>query len=445
MNDKSKKILIIGGVVILVLMLVTVALLILTKKNGNTDDGGKTTNTGVLEYWGLWEPSSVMQPLIDEFEAMNPGVEIKYSQTTFSNYESRLFTRLEQSSNSTEPAPDIFRIHNTWLPKYYKYLTPLPASIMSPSEYTTKFYPTAAEDFIGKDGNIYAIPWEIDGLVVFYNKQLLSAQGFQTPPKDWDSFLELAQALTKRDASGRITQAGVALGTSKNIKHAAEILSFLMLQEGMEIINETKTSVSLNTPLGIKVFQTYTNLAMGDTAIWSSSLPTDLEMFFSGKLAMMIAPSWRAFDIIEASPTIEFDTAPLPQLKANEKDIYYSTYWGDAVSKTSANPTLAWKFIKFLSEKEQQQKLYSNSSTIRAFGEPYSLVELNSSMLGKPYVSAIAEMAPNMRSWQIGEESFVKSILNQIVTDILETNKDIPQALRTAESEINEKLAVSNK
>jgi multiple sugar transport system substrate-binding protein len=439
MNDKTKKILLIAGIVLFLLMLGVATYLILNKNKTNTQNQNVT-----LVYWGLWEPTSVMQPIIDEFESQNPGVDIQYSQQNFSSYESRIFTRLEQSSNTSEPAPDIFRVHNSWVPKYYKYLYPLPSSIMSSTQYAQLFYPTAVEDFTGKDGNIYAIPWEIDGLMVYYNKQLLASEGVQTPPEDWDSFFELAQKLTKRDSAGKITQAGLAMGTSKNIKHSAEILSFLLLQEGAELIDETKTTVSLNTTKGIKVFQTYTNLAQGDSAIWSSTLPTDLEMFFSGKLAMMIGPSWRAFDIIEAAPTIEFETAPLPQLKANSETIYYSTYWGDAVNKTCSNPTLAWKFVKFLSEKAQQMELYSNSSKIRAFGEPYSLVELNSEMTGKAYVSAIAEMAPKMKAWQMGDESFVKSTLNEAVTNILESGMDISEALKKAETAINGKLAVTN-
>jgi ABC-type glycerol-3-phosphate transport system substrate-binding protein len=170
-------------------------------------------------------------------------------------------------------------------------------------------------------------------------------------------------------------------------------------------------------------------------------------MFFSGKLAMMIAPSWRVFDIIKAAPSIEFGTAPLPQLEANENEIYYSTYWAEAVNKKSPNPELAWRFVKFLTEKEQQLELYSNASTIgaRAFGEPYSLVELNSEMQGKAYVDAIAKMAPNMKSCQLGDEFFVRTAIEEAITQVIESNKSVEVVLREAESKINSRLAQTNK
>ncbi|KKQ11134.1 MAG: Extracellular solute-binding protein family 1, partial [candidate division WS6 bacterium GW2011_GWC2_36_7] len=256
MDPKKKTAILFAGIALVVVVITTVVLLLVntnSKSNTNTN-----TVTGELVYWGLWEPSSVMQPLIDQYQSAHPGVTILYSQQTYTNYESRLYTRLQQSSTSSEPAPDIFRIHNTWTPKYYTYLYPLPSTVMTSSTYSTTFYPTATADFTAKDGNIYAMPLEIDGLVVFYNKQLLTAAGVTTPPTDWDSFVELSQKLTKKTSTGKITQAGLAMGTSSNVTHAAEILSFLMLEQGIDIIDETKTAVTLNTTTAESVMDTYT-------------------------------------------------------------------------------------------------------------------------------------------------------------------------------------------
>lgn len=447
-------IIIIGVVAVLLIILIIVLFVANAKKKTttpNTSPSNTSTTTKnqnvTLTYWGLWESDEVMAETISKFEAENPGVKIQYSQQRFANYESRSYTRLQQSTSSSEPAPDILRIHNTWVPKYSKYLSPLPDNIMSKQEYSEKFYPTVLADFTGKDGQIYAIPWSVDGLMVFYNKQLLEKEGVDEPPKDWDSFIELATQLTKKDSSGKIEQSGLAMGTARNINHSAEILSFLLLQNNVDVIDETRTTVSLNNARAISVFEMYTNFAKGENAIWSASLRNDLEMFYSGKLAMMIAPSWRAFDIINSNASIEFGTAPLPQLIANENEIYYSTYWGDAVSKDSKYPEIAWKFVRFLAEREQQLALFSSSVTNgqRAFGEPYSLVELQEEMVGKPYVDAIAQMAPYMKSWQMGDESGVKGYINEAITAIIESNTRVETALKNAESKINEQLAQTNK
>lgn len=452
-DPQKKKILLIGiGALLVIFIVSTVILLATDKKNKKIKKPNSTTTTTTsnknpqkIIYWGLWEPEGVMEDVLQEFESQNPGVTVEYSQQPFSTYESRIYTRLEEATTSSQPAPDVFRIHNTWLPKFRKYLSPLPSNIMSPQEYKEKFYPTAVEDFTGKDGKIYAIPWEIDGLAVFYNKDMFAEANIAKVPEDWDTFFEVAQKLTKRDTAGNITQAGVAFGTSRNIQHSAEIVSFLLLQNNITIIDDTRTKVTLNTTKAQEVISTYTNFASGKNSTWSSTSDNDLQLFQQGKLAMMLAPSWRVFDVINMNPKINFDTAPLPQLKANDQEIYYSTYWGDTVSNKASNQALAWKFVKFLSEKEQQLKLYSASSKIRAFGEPYSLVELNDKMKNGKYVDSIAKMAPYMRSWQMGDESFVKSTINQAITRIVENGMDVSSALKQAETAINEKLAVTNK
>jgi ABC-type glycerol-3-phosphate transport system substrate-binding protein len=445
MDSKQKKLLIILGSILVVLIIIFSIVLITassTNKEGNEDDPQESATNVELTYWGLWEPASVMQPIIDAYEEENSGVTILYSQQAFTNYEGRLYTRLEQAASSEEPAPDIFRINNTWTPKYYRYLSPLPSTVMDSTTYTETFYPTALQDFTAKDGNIYAMPWEIDGLAVFYNKQLLASAGYETPPEDWDSFISLATELTTKNDAGQIINSGLAIGTSENIIHSADILSYLMLLNQADIIDSTYTTVDLTNPDVTSAVSIYTRFSQGEDAIWTTDLRNDLEMFYAGKLAMMFAPSWRAFDIIEAAPSIEFGIAPLPQLSNNDP-IYYSMYWGDAVSNTCQYPEIAWDFIKYLVD--HQQEIFSNSSQIRAFGEPYSLVSLNDELKNNPYLEAYSTMAPNMKSWGMGDQSFVEQTLNSAITEIIQDGQKIENALEDAQVDINDQLAQSNK
>lgn len=444
-NDQKKLVIILTGVVVVLIILIIIAAIVLSNKSKDKGDGNEEVPTSVeLIYWGLWEPEDVIQPIIDEYEDENPGVKILYSQQAFKNYESRAYTRLQQSTSSVEPAPDILRINNTWVPKFQKFLSPVPNDIFTVSDYEEQFYPTAVDDFTGSDGNLYAIPWEIDGLLLIYNKQLLSQEGYQEPPADWDSLMEAATKLTKKDGSGKITQSGLAIGTSRNITHSADILSFMMLQNNATIMNSSRNQANITSERAVSALTTYTSFATGENPSWAPYLANDLSMFFQGKLAIMFAPSWRAFDIIEAAPQIEFGLAPLPQLPNNDP-VYYSMYWGDTVSKTSQNTKEAWKFVNYLSQPEQQKKLFANSSKIRVFGEPYSRVSMNSELLANPYTKAMGVMAPNMKAWQMGDQGFVEELLRDSITQVIENDKDPKSVLTSIEKEINDQLAVTNK
>jgi multiple sugar transport system substrate-binding protein len=312
---------------------------------------------------------------------------------------------------------------------------------MDRTTYAETFYPTALEDFTAKDGNIYAMPWEIDGLAVFYNKQLLSAAGYSEPPTDWDSFVELAKELTTKNEAGQILSSGLAIGTSNNINHSADILSYLMLLNSADIMDSTYTSANLTSDEVISATTIYTQFSQGEDSVWTTDLRNDLEMFYAGKLAMMFAPSWRAFDIIEAAPNIEFGIAPTPQLATNDP-VYYSMYWGDTVSSTCENPQVAWDFIKYLVE--NQQRIFSNSSQIRAFGEPYSLVSLTGELENNNYLQPYSVMAPHMQSWPMGDQTFVEQTLNTAITEIVQDGESLENAMESAQQDINDQLAQTN-
>ncbi len=126
MDEKKKKLIKmlligLGGLIVLLLSL----LLLIPREPRNVE----------LTFWGFWEEEDAMHPIIEKYEAENPGVKITYAIQQLSNYESLLYTRLEQAQSTNEPAPDIAMIHNSWLPKFEKYLTPLPSTVMSLQTY----------------------------------------------------------------------------------------------------------------------------------------------------------------------------------------------------------------------------------------------------------------------------------------------------------------------
>lgn len=434
MDEKKKKLIKILLIVLGVLMIFSIALALLLKEPKNVE----------LTFWGFWEEEDAMHPIIEKYEAENPGVKISYAIQPLSNYESLLYTRLEQAQDTNEPAPDIAMIHNSWLPKFEKYLFPLPSTIMSIDTYEKEFYPTALADFTGKNGDIYAIPLQIDGLMVIYNKDLLADAGYSTPPSDWDSFMEAAQKLTKRDKKGIISQSGLAVGTAENITHSTDILLYFFLQNLARIMDEDKTVINLSSERAVTAFEKYTSFANEKDSTWEGYLPNDLSYFVQGKLAMMFGTSWRALEILERTEDIEFGLAPLPRLTNNE-EAYLSSYWGTTVSNTCKSSKQAWKFIEYLSQPEQLRRLYQNAAKVRAFGEPYSRVSMNSELANNEYTQALSYMAPFMKAWQIGEQGYVEQILKNAITENVERNKDSSSVLKTAEFEINQKLAVSNK
>lgn len=441
MDTKTKKLIVILGITNIVLLLIAVVLFFLSRDR--LSPSGSSSKNIEISYWGLWEADEVMHPMIEKYEALNPGIKILYSQQAYTDYEQRVYARLEQAKTTGEPAPDVIRIYNTWLPKYQKYLQPLPSSVMDKTTYSNEFYPTALDDFTGTDDKIYAIPLHIDGLLIIYNKSLLKEAGYLEPAKDWDSFMEMAQVLTTRDSTGKIVKSGLAIGTSKNILHSVDIFSYFLLQNRVQVMNKTRDQVNLNNSRAISALETYTSFVQDEDATWGIYLPNDLTKFQNGELAMMFGNIARAMEIMEEAPNIDFGLAQLPRLPNNE-ETYYSSYWADTVTTSSQHPEEAWRFIEWLSQPEQQRRLFQNATKTRPIGPPYARVSMNQELLDNPYTKAVGIMAPYMKSWQMGEQFFVEDLIKENITKIVESGTSAEATMMNLEKQINNRLAVTN-
>ena len=262
----------------------------------------KKTEAVNLTYWGLWEPESVVKPLIDEYQAANPNVKISYIYQSPREYRERLQNALAQGRG-----PDIFRIHNSWVPMFKSDLDPVPPEAYSASEFESVFYPTAKSD-LRLAGGYVAVPLEFDGLAMYVNDDLLAKSG-QTVPQTWEDLRGAAKAMSVCDsqdgtctAGDRILISGTALGTADNVDHWQDILAVMMLQN----------NVNLNAPTGVSAedaLSFYTVFTRVDN-IWDSTLPSSTLAFAGGKVGIYFAPSWRVFDIQSLNPRLKFSIHP---------------------------------------------------------------------------------------------------------------------------------------
>lgn len=352
--------------------------------------GGKTTIT----WWSLWEDDSIITPLITEYQTKNPGVEIKYVKQSKEDYRERLTNALAKGDG-----PDIFRFHNTWVPMFSSRLSTMPSSVMSAQEFTQTFYPVVLSDLAAGSGFV-GIPLMYDGLGLYINEDIFTTYG-QTTPVTWYDVRDLAQQMTVKDEAGVIKQAGVSLGTTANVDNWQEILALMMIQNGVDLKNPTGENA-------IQALKFYTAFSK-QYGVWNDTLPTSTIAFASGKVAMYIGPSWRAHEIRQQNPTLKFRVVPVPQLPkatAEDPDIAYATYWVEGVNSQSKVSTEAWKFLKFLSEKESLTKMYKNATAVRAFGALYPRRDMQELIASDPLVNGVIATATNAKSWYLASRTF---------------------------------------
>lgn len=345
-----------------------------------------------LTYWGLWEENDLIKPLITEYQKQHPNITINYERKSSQNFRPRVQTQIREGTG-----PDIFRIHNSWLPMFISDLSPAPAEVFSLTDYKNLFYPVAVDSFV-KQNLIYGAPMEIDGLGLFVNEDILKGVGGKIP-KTWQEFIEIARQMTVRDSSG-IKTAGAALGTAGNVDHWSDILGLLLLQQ------PNVNFANLATSETDEVLEFYTSFVTDpNRKTWDVNLPNSTTMFVSGRLGFYFAPSWRAHELRVTNPNLKFKVLTVPQL-SSDRVVNWASFWGEVVSKNSQHSKEAWGFVKFLTSAQAQKLMYQQASKIRLFGEPYSLVSLAPEISSDPVVGAFVTQGPSYKFWYLESNTF---------------------------------------
>ena len=321
-----------------------------------------------------------MKPLIEKYQKEHPHVTIKYElKDAKDRYREKLLARSQRGIG-----PDIFRYHNTWIPEIKQILSYAPADVVSEKEFRKTFYPVQQKDLI-IDGKIYGIPLQIDGLVLIYNEDILNAAGIKTPPASWEEVLDVVKKTTVKNQKGEIITSGMAIGTAGNVEHFSDLFLLMLYQNGVSL-------EKIGSADGADTLASYRKFAEPLDDIWNENMPNSILAFAQGKVAMIIAPSWEVLVIKSLNPELKVRTAPVPQIPGS-KPLSLASYWVEGVSRQSKNQKEAWKFLQWLSKKENLTTLYENQAKIRLFGAPYSRIDLAPQLLQNPYLSAIAKQA----------------------------------------------------
>jgi ABC-type glycerol-3-phosphate transport system substrate-binding protein len=408
-----------------------------------------------LVYWRVWDDQDSMIDIINAYRELHPYVDIVYRQLRYEEYENAL-----KEAWLRDKGPDIFSIPNTWLGKYQDLILPMPEEITIPYQYVkrtlwkrelitelktekTLSLKDLREDFVEavykdvvKDKAILALPLSLDTLVLFYNRDLLNNAGIPLPPKTWQEFKDQVERLTFFDKQGRIIQAGAALGTAENINQAPDILSLLMMQNGTQIVDE-EGEIAFHQPSrenrdyypGRDALRFYTDFSNPSREVytWNEEMPKALEAFIQGRVAFFFGYSYHLKLIQAQAPKLNFDIAPVPQLKGVLKEVNFAHYWVETVYYKTKHPDEAWSFLQFASSKDQVSKYLEKTK------RPTALKALINQQLEDYDLETFARQVLTARSWYRGRdyeaaEKFFREMINSIVRGEATYKEAIDQA-----------------
>lgn len=392
-ENKSKYFIIGGSILFFIIMLFIIFRFLLGPKGPPQEVK--------LTYWGLWEDKQVLDPIIQDYQRKNPHVKIEYTKMVPQDYRNKLLVRSKNGQG-----PDIFRFHNTWVPEVRDVVTQIPSSVMTNAEFEKTFYKIHQTDL--KVGNsYYGLPLYIDGLVLIYNDSLFKKAGISAVPANWDDLTDVVTKLTVKNQEGMLVTSGIALGLASNVEHFSDILGLMLIQNGSGIKNLDQTEAA-------GALESFRKFAEPPNAFWDESMGNSITAFAQEKVAIIFAPSWEVLTIKSLNPDIDLKVASLPTVPGGSQ-VSIANYWVEGVSKYSKNQIEAWKFLRYLVEKDTMTKLYELETKINHFGEPYSRVDLGNLLIQDQYVGPVIKQANSYVSVPVISRTYDKGLNDEII------------------------------
>lgn len=397
-------------------------------------DRGETVE---LVWWKPFDDPRAAAPLIEAFSKAYPNIRVTYVAKDIETYEDELLDALAAGEG-----PDIFSLHNDWLPEYRNKISPAPEKAWSLRDYRESFTAVASADLIDED-KIYAVALSLDVLSLYYNKDILASAGIPRPPASWEELVNLTPRLTRQDSLGNFERSAIALGTAQNVNRATDILSLLMLQNGTSMFSPDRTFATLDAQLadeagekfqpGTRALEFYTQFANPAkvTYTWNNRSNNSIEAFASGKVAMILSYSYLRSTLAARAPFLNYGIVPVPQINPDRTRVNFANYWAEAVSKQSRQQEAAWQFLKFISGKDALANYYDVEK------RPSSRIDLLEGQIADADIGIFAENALSAKSFYKPQSDAVENIFAQMIDDVVLRSAAPQEAVASANQKLN--------
>ncbi|KRE46365.1 ABC transporter substrate-binding protein [Paenibacillus sp. Soil724D2] len=297
-------------------------------------DTSAAKNKVKLAFWDMHTEaeSKFFKDLIDEYNKSQDQVQIEYSTYDQASYTT---TKLPTGFASGE-GPDIYMISPGDFMKFAK------SGLMK--DLTPDFAPGVKEDFLPAsldavtyNGKIMALPFELETLGLYYNKEMLDKAGVQVP-KTWDELHAAAKKLTTDKVAGLI------IPPDKGPYFNFIWYPFLW-QQGGNVLSADGTKSTFNTPETAKALDFWGSFFKEGLSPKKLQLgPWEIDNLGNKTAAMQIVGTWAINRIEEKYKDVQIGLAPIPT-PTGGKAATDAGGWKMAVNGQSKHAAEAAKFV----------------------------------------------------------------------------------------------------
>lgn len=336
---------------VLPLAAITTVALAATGCAGFGGGGGGDTASGdsiTFTTWASESEQAAFEQLIDEFESANPGSKVQLNAVPYD----QMFTNIDAQLSSGE-APDVFRVDYGNLGVYSSQDQLLDLSSSFSADEIAAFTP-AFWEAVSFDGKPYGVPHQTDVSALLVNVPLLTAAGITDIPTTLDdawTWEEFADVSAKLRAS--LPAEKYPFVYNWQLGGTPRWLSWLFEADG-KLLEDDGTTPAIDSATGTKALDFTKSFFSNNWVPPTSSVKsaTYADSFFTEETAAMAFAGSFLVPDIDNLAQFEWAATPMPVDQRGATDL-----GGNALvaTKTTKNPELAVKFLKFMSDAENMK------------------------------------------------------------------------------------------
>jgi multiple sugar transport system substrate-binding protein len=316
-----------------------------TAESDTEKPGGGDGDAVTIRNWQ--HHSDARAELVQNFADEYDGASIDFQSIPYESYFQKLGAALEAGNG-----PCVFQLPANILAEFHDRgeLAPVPDSVMSADEIEEAFTP-ASTRLLKIDDAYYALPTDVQTLLLFYNDDLFEEAGLD-PSQDfatWDDLRAAAQALTETSGD-KMTQAGLDISASPyQWYYSAPTLAF---EDGQ--VNDETNDVNYDSDPGYQVWERLTGLVTED-GVDDPEFLAEQSKFAIGKAGMTFKEYTFTGVYNLTAPDLNYSVHVAPPVADTAYAPVASTSWSYAVSADCEDQDAAWEWAAYLTSEDAQR------------------------------------------------------------------------------------------
>lgn len=328
--------------------------------SGNESADGKTT----LDFWSFWGSGArqeVIEEIIDDFNASQDKIEVKYSYQPWGD----IWTKSLSSITAGNP-PDVIVQDINSVAQRAEAQQATNLSEYIEEGFSDEFYPQLW-DTVEYEGDAYAVPFNTDTQVIFYNKTLFKEAGISEEqlPQTWEELETVARKLDVKNGDD-FERIGFYplwnLGADVWSLNADDGVSWFDKDENVKIDTDNKVE-ALEWILDWQEYYGQDTINRLEAEFGSGVA----DPFISGLVAMRAQNINYYSSLAENAPDdFEFGVIQIPEKESGSGHWSWGGGFVLEVPYGAKDPEASYEFIKYLSTPEVQEKFGEKSFDIMA-------------------------------------------------------------------------------